>query len=346
MQKVYLLPKNEISVKFASSKYFKDHFILLGFIDNYKEAEDIISLDNKLEKFDLLIISSPNYFNDIYKQLILKNIPKEQIRFHSNKKDGLISDINDIELLNCEPLSDSIFLNSLKNINKNKRIFLLGNGPSLDINDLDLLKNEITFAANKIFLAYENTTWRPTYYMVEDDLVYKQSYSKISELAESIKLFPQYSLNWEERIENAYYFNMKYLPNRKDFPQFNPDPIDGMFWGSTVIYTMIQWAIYLGCKEIYLLGLDFNFTESSKYIINEKDRKDLICEGEVNHFHKDYRKIGEKWNLPNLNIQLESFGKAKKYCRENGVKIYNASRKSKLDVFERINLDELFNKEQ
>jgi hypothetical protein len=114
-----------------------------------------------------------------------------------------------------------------------------------------------------------------------------------------------------------------------------------MFWGSTVVFTMIQWAIYLGSKEIYLLGVDFSFELPKKQIVNEYNRIDLICEGEINHFHKDYRKIGEKWNLPNLEIQIKSFTKAKKYAQEHGIKIYNASRETKLDVFERINFDEV-----
>ena len=342
MQKVYLLPKNNISVKFASSKYFKEKFILLGFIDSYKKGEDIISFNNQLKNFDLLIICSPNYFNDIYEKLILKNISKDQIRFYLIKQERITHNIKDVSFLSYGILKDYNYIKNLKNTNENKRIFLLGNGPSLDINNLDLLKNEITIAANKIFLAYENTTWRPTYYMVEDDLVYKQNYSKISEITDSIKLFPQYSLNWEKRIENAYYFNMKYIPDREDFPQFNPDPIDGIFWGSTIVYTMIQWAIYLGSKEIYLLGIDFCFDVPKKQIVNKNNRIDLICDGEINHFHKDYRKIGEKWNLPNLETQVKSFTKAKEYAEEHDIKIYNASRETKLEVFERINFDKLF----
>ena len=51
-------------------------------------------------------------------------------------------------------------LTNLQNIHKGKRAFILGNGPSLSIADLNKLKNEITFASNKIYLAFEKTDIR------------------------------------------------------------------------------------------------------------------------------------------------------------------------------------------
>ena len=49
-----------------------------------------------------------------------------------------------------------------KNLHKGKRGFIIGNGPSLKINDLDMPKNDISIASNKIYLAFNQTKWRPT----------------------------------------------------------------------------------------------------------------------------------------------------------------------------------------
>ena len=57
------------------------------------------------------------------------------------------------------PISD------LENIGLGKRIFLVGNGPSLNDMNLDLLENEYSIAMNRIELIYPKTTWRPTWYM-------------------------------------------------------------------------------------------------------------------------------------------------------------------------------------
>ena len=57
-----------------------------------------------------------------------------------------------------------------KNSHLNRRCFIIGNGPSLTANDLDKLSenSEITFAFNRIYHIFEQTSWRPTYYMSQD----------------------------------------------------------------------------------------------------------------------------------------------------------------------------------
>lgn len=335
--RVFLTPFNDITMKLSKEIDFLEKNEFLGFIDNNKG--NAFSIDKiKNTNFDSIVICSPNYYQDIYKQILDTGIDKKKVKFYIHNKNEFADNLESVNFLYHDNLSDYYSIKKLKNKHKGKRIFLIGNGPSLDIKDLDLLKNEITFASNKIYLAYSKTSWRPTYYLVEDDLVYNQNYNEINNLKDSLKLFPQYSLSWNKRVEDALYFNLRYLPDDKDFPSFNPNPITGMYWGSTVIYTMIQWAIYLGCKEIYLLGVDFSFTEPKSYVINDDKRKDLICEGEVNHFHKDYRKVGEKWNLPNLDVQKESFLKAKDFCKEANITIINLSKNTKLNVFNKKNL--------
>ena len=56
-------------------------------------------------------------------------------------------------------------ISKLENIGLGKRIFLIGNGPSLNDMNLDLLENEDTIAMNRIELIYPKTKWRPTYYV-------------------------------------------------------------------------------------------------------------------------------------------------------------------------------------
>ena len=53
----------------------------------------------------------------------------------------------------------------LKDIGIGKRIFLVGNGPSLNNMNLDLLENEYSIGMNRIELLYPTTKWRPTHYI-------------------------------------------------------------------------------------------------------------------------------------------------------------------------------------
>lgn len=55
-----------------------------------------------------------------------------------------------------------------KNLHKGERCFIVANGPSLTINDLNMIKNEYCFGCNGIYKIFENTDWRPTYWCVSD----------------------------------------------------------------------------------------------------------------------------------------------------------------------------------
>jgi uncharacterized Rossmann fold enzyme len=76
-------------------------------------------------------------------------------------------------------------LKSFKDIHKGKRCFIIGNGPSLKMEDLDKLKNEYTFAANKIYLAFEETDWRPTYYCIQDLKLFLRDFESIIQKVEA-----------------------------------------------------------------------------------------------------------------------------------------------------------------
>jgi hypothetical protein len=136
----------------------------------------------------------------------------------------------------------------------------------------------------------------------------------------------------KERLEDSIYFNKNTDDN------FNLN--FGINTGPTVVYTMISFAIYMGIKELYIIGLDHNFSVPDKYKeFKQGDDNVIISEGEVNHFHKDYRKKGEKWAQPELDVLEDSFIKINKLAQKYNLKIYNASRKTALNVFEKIDFD-------
>ena len=65
-------------------------------------------------------------------------------------------------------------LAEMKDIHKGKRAFIIGNGPSLKQTDLSKLKNEITFAMNRFYLAFPELGFTSTYICVTNDLVAEQ----------------------------------------------------------------------------------------------------------------------------------------------------------------------------
>jgi hypothetical protein len=67
----------------------------------------------------------------------------------------------------------------------------------------------------------------------------------------------------------------------------------------------------------------------------------LVSEGEVNHFHQSYRPRGEIWSIPRPEYQEQAYRLALETFRSHGGTISNATRGGKLDIFSRVNLEEI-----
>jgi hypothetical protein len=227
------------------------------------------------------------------------------------------------------------YLKALKNIHQNKRCFIIGNGPSLTAEDLNKLKYEITFAFNRIYYIFDKTEWRPTYYCSEDNKTIFKSMEEINQLTIENKFFPvNFPRDYNIHFKNAKYFIFKF-GNRSTEPKFSEDIVKGIYWGNTVAYTAIQIAVYMGIKEIYLLGVDHNFSK----MVNDKGEI-LIDETAKDYFSEKYNTDKEDLYIPNVEVSTRAFNAAKKFADLHNIKIYNATRGGKLEVFERVDFDQ------
>lgn len=211
-------------------------------------------------------------------------------------------------------------LTRLKDIYKGKRCFIIGNGPSLKIEDLERLyiNHEICFGLNVIHKLYAQTKWRPDYVCMADPLVIAQNDKAVMEnntcpkIVNDIKLFYQWETGEDEYL--VHEINGKV--------GFSEDFVKGFHNGATVTYMVLQLCAYMGFEQIYLLGMD--------------------CSNWGSHFNKDYWQEGEAFREPDEAKTFMAYGKAEQYAREHDFRIFNATRGGKLEVFERVNFDDLF----
>ena len=112
-----------------------------------------------------------------------------------------------------EKTKDGKKLRTLKGRHKGQKCFVIGNGPSLQAHDLQILHdNRIkTFATNRIYNIFPQTDWRPTYYVSEDANVLRGVQKEASAIVADAKFVP-INLKWFEdiRIDDATYFFMDY----------------------------------------------------------------------------------------------------------------------------------------
>ena len=242
---------------------------------------------------------------------------------------------------NYQKTLDAKKLRALHNIHKGERCVIVANGPSLTPSDLDAISEAglVSFAMNRIFKIFPQTKWRPTYYVCEDINVFKDSVEQINLITAKRKFIPK-EIDWFHgiKIKKANNFWINY-DEKKRYPlSFSPE-IDKQIDGAgTVTHTCIVIAAYMGFEEIYLLGVDNNYYKSI-----DENGNEVIDENAKDHFCKDYNEGIEDIAVHNIGNNTRSYKNAKTYCDENGIKIYNATRGGKLEVYPRVDLDELLN---
>lgn len=230
-------------------------------------------------------------------------------------------------------------LRSLKDVHKGERCFIVANGPSLRAEDLDRLQaaGEITFAMNRIYKIFPETSWRPTYYVCEDINIFHESQPEINALPAKLKFIPV-NHKWYNGVDirDAVYFYANY--NReKDFPlSFSPAIDKQMDSMGTVTFTCIDIAAYMGFSEIYLIGVDHNY----QVTINE-DGNTVVDENAKDYFCNDYDSDIKNVVVHDMRQNTIAYRKAKQYCDEHGIHVYNATRGGKLEVFDRVDFDTL-----
>lgn len=236
-------------------------------------------------------------------------------------------------------------LHELREKYKNhKRCFLIGNGPSLNQTDLNVLKNEVTFAVNGFFLKSRDLDWTPTFYLVEDHLVAEDRANWITGMKGPIKLFPAYLGYVFPAAEDTIFYNHR---PRKSYPHgfdFSLEADKITYTGCTVTFSMMQLAAYLGFKEIYLIGIDASYAipsdarQGTKYSVGILDMKS----DDPNHFDPSYFGKGFRWHDPQVDKMIEAYTEARRVLTGTGQTIYNATVGGQLEIFERRNFNTLF----
>jgi hypothetical protein len=229
-------------------------------------------------------------------------------------------------------------LERFRNHHAGQRAFVIGNGTSLTTEDLDLLTGEVTFGSNKVYLAFDQTEWRPTYYHVSDVLVAENNRDRINELRLT-KLFARCVYGTFADRRDIIWLDELPQPPTGSPPGFSTDCTLGVNGGFSVVYHQLQVAFHMGIREVYLIGVDFSFTLPENDAGETAHGRSLISNGEVNHFHPEYRQPGESWTEPRLDEQIRAFAVARKVFERAGGRLVNASRYTKLTALPRAELE-------
>ena len=225
-----------------------------------------------------------------------------------------------------------------KNIHSGERCFILGTGPSLRAlseEQLAKLRSEVLFGVNSLYKSSVAVNLTPKYYTLIDNLYWEDpSWScAFAEIADKYSASPPVFIT-DPRAQNIidslgvkdssiYIYSKKY-PTKEMSAEITENIYAAM---NCVTYSILV-AMYMGFKEVYILGCDYN----------------AFCSGGSGHCYDDK---GELNNNPyNLAFYLKFYWittefhyLVAKLANDNGVKVVNVTPGSLLDAYPRASLD-------
>ncbi len=209
-----------------------------------------------------------------------------------------------------------------------KRCFITCTGPSLTIADLEMLKDEYVFGMNSICLIHDKTDWKPDFYGIQDRGVYEYLKDNVNSTDNGIVFVPQ-GLAKKYNVPDSFiqypicgaYHLWECYRLKRYFSRFSRDCYVRVWDGFSITVSLIQIAYYLGFDEIYLLGADCSYLGEKQHFI------------EHGHYASNSKIAGDRLIKTYIDI--------KKYADRYGLKIYNATRGGCLEVFQRVNLEDV-----
>jgi hypothetical protein len=274
-----------------------------------------------------------NYLSYIHRKLSVKvKFIKELIKLKFDNKYNFV-----------------IYSRKLRNIHQNKRIIIIGTGPSIKYQDLTFLKDDIVIALNEFYLHPEIDVIKPKYFLytgynihkdtVDFDVAVKwyKEFEKCILKNKGTALLPISDFDFlkenqlmQNDLLKKYFFN--YTINIKKIERYDFEYDVLSFYGDNSAINAIGLSIYMGAKEIYLLGLDHD------WILTYKNKKQ-------NHFYKDeesliykdhsqnFKRVTLLDNLINYCRIFEQYTAIEKYSKMKKINIYNMTDGGMLDVF-------------
>jgi hypothetical protein len=226
---------------------------------------------------------------------------------------------------------------------KDERCFIIATGPSLRMEDVEKLDNEYTFTVNSFCKILDKTDFRPTFYAMLDpsgqadlekqgdfrpDLYVKERaflndvYKNKRNYKKTTYLPICYQNHWYKIGEQGF----DYSKNLK----WTSDLLWGLYDKYTITICVIDIAIYMGFKEIYLLGTDCNYSGPTSYFVDPGS---------------SYEKKSANMALATQQAMTAGYEFIAKHAADHGVKIFNTTRGGMLEAFKRVNFDELVKEE-
>lgn len=219
-------------------------------------------------------------------------------------------------------------IRQFKDLHAGRRCVIIGNGPSLKHTDLSLLRSELTFGLNRIYLMFDELGFETTFHVVINKLVVEQCADDFRRIKA-----PLFTTTANRKLL-AGTDDIAYL-SRLIGPRFSCDASRGIWEGATVTYAAMQLAYYMGFTQVVLVGVDHRFA-----VAGTPNQVVESTGPDASHFDPRYFAKGFRWQLPDLERSELAYGLARRQFENDGRRVVDATVGGALTVFPKMPLEE------
>ncbi len=249
-----------------------------------------------------------------------------------------------------------------KDCHRGKRCFILGNGPSLKQIDLSLLSGEIVFSVNNFCKVNGCERAKPNYHLWMDEAFFNlrhdmqydiddtlENYKKISNIGPvcfvPLAAYDFINAHRLNTILNINYISMMGSVDTIAINSKNLDLTESLPGMTTVVQYAIMIAIYMGFKEIYLLGCDSTAIITTLNCALE-EKNELMHAYDNDNTEKEIKGLLKNWRISKVfydqYLLFLGYDKLGSYCLNNEIDLFNCCSKSLIDSVKYINFQDLF----
>jgi len=224
-------------------------------------------------------------------------------------------------------------LSDFKNIHQGEKCFICGAGPSTGFLNLEPISNQVIIAVNSsiLLLPWDKGASERRYWISNDVLCMQWDYFWKKVLRSNCQKIVRTS--WKEYYKKVKDHNFRFFAARKLSDSLS---LDGKLCGTSSVPTAIDFAIWMGCKDIYLLGVDHRMLHGNSHFWQFWPKKKWPQRREKGlNFRPE-----QKHQLEVFEQNKVVFAALRKFGEELGVNIYNTSSVSQISVFDKVSVEE------
>lgn len=226
-------------------------------------------------------------------------------------------------------------ISDFKNINTDKPCFILGSGPSVAFLNLECINKFIVITINSSIMLMdwsENKEINNRFWLSNDVLCMKWSYFNSHVL--KYKCQKLVGAEWQQHAKKLA---------GHDFRFFSPRITQGKLLETELglctvssVPSAIDFALFMGCKKIFLLGVDQRIVQKKSHFWQFWDKSRWPQRVDQ---HKNFQPE-QPHQLVVFKKNYNTFKVLNEYASKNGKIIKNCSLRSSLDIFDKISLEQ------